>query len=482
MRISYSKLTVALLFVTSVSTSLYASETIVNTKNETVDDDHAYETVTHEDEKKDGYDLGNGWKATGDLRAGYLNYDYSNPPSHIDPNTGKIIAVNPSVNKGHADSNGVYLIPKISISSPNYNGFTFKITGAGATDFGINDELDEQRNFVFDPVERKSFAILQEAYLAYETADGAHKFLAGAKEIVTPMVDADDWYMLANSFQGAYYMNKSFENIMMAGGYFYKMVGVWDSGANGTEWHTMSDASFVDGGYKELAGDEGVWTGVFQYSDETHNLQIWDYYMQDYYNTFFAQYDYTGKGDSFSYDLGAQFIDFQGVGGLEDYYQNVLGGRAIDYSIYSLRANAKHDNGFDLALGASFYTDGDGTGDTLGAWGAYPYFANGMIFHFFEAESLRNANSYKAQLGYDFGKQGVDGLWVGARYTYFDLDPEYSRINNDPNKAQDAMNLYGVRVSYTHPSGVYFTGTYEFVDLDLQPDISALRLIGGYKF
>ena len=480
MKISYSKLTVALLFATSISTSLYASETIVKTKNETVDDDHTYETVTHEDEKTDGYDLGNGWKVTGDLRAGYLNYDYSNPPSHIDGD-GKIVGRDPNINKGHVDSNGLYLIPKISISSPNYNGFTFKITGAGATDFGINDELDEQRNFVFDPVERKSFAILQEAYLAYETADGAHKFLAGAKEIVTPMVDADDWYMLANSFQGAYYMNKSFENIMMAGGYFYKMAGVWDSGANGTEWHTMSDASFVDGGYKELAGDEGVWTGVFQYSDETHNLQIWDYYMQDYYNTFFAQYDYTGKAEGFSYDAGLQLIDFQGVGGLEDYYQNVLGGRAIDYSIYSLRANAKHDNGFDLALGASFYTDGDGTGDTLGAWGAYPYFANGMIFHFFEAGSLRNANSYKVQLGYDFAKQGVDGLWIGARYTYFDLDPEYS-ISSSTGLGQDFQKNYGIRVSYNDPSGIYFTGTYEYVDLDQQPEISSLRLIGGYKF
>ena len=470
----------ALLFAASVSTSLSASETMANTKNETVDDDHAYETVTNEDKKTEGYNLGNGWKITGDLRAGYLNYDYSNPSLQID-SAGKIVGRDPNINKGHVDSNGVYVIPKISISSPNYNGFTFKITGAGATDFGINDELDEQRNFVFDPVERKSFAILQEAYIAYETADGAHKFLAGAKEIVTPMVDADDWYMLANSFQGAYYMNKSFENIMMAGGYFYKMAGVWDSSANGTEWHTMSDASFVDSGYKELAGDEGVWTGVFQYSDETHNLQIWDYYMQDYYNTFFAQYDYTGNAEGFSYDAGLQLIDFQGVGGLEDYYRNVLGGRAIDYSIYSLRANAKHDNGFDLALGASFYTDGDGTGDTLGAWGAYPYFANGMIFHFFEAGSLRNANSYKVQLGYDFARQGVEGLWAGVRYTYFDLDPKYS-ISSSTGLGQDSQKNYGFRVSYNAPSGIYFTGTYEYVDLDQQPDISALRLIGGYKF
>jgi hypothetical protein len=467
---SYAKSTVILLFTSAVTSPLVASETINFTQNATIDDDHAYETVSHVDEKKEGYTLGDGWKITGDMRMGYVDYDYSNSPKHPDPN----------VNKGHMDSHGFYVIPKLSIASPDYHGLSFKITGAGATDFGINDPLYESRNFVFDPTEKKSFAILQEAYVTYKTADGAHQFLVGAKETVTPMIDADDWYMLADSFQGAYYVNKSFENIMLAGGYFYKMAGVWDSGANGTEWHTMSDASFVDSGYKVVGGDEGVWTGVFQYSDEVHNLQVWDYYMQDYYNTFFAQYDYTGKMEGFSYDAGVQFIDFQGVGGLEDYYHDVLGGREIDYSISSVRFNVEHENGIDVALGASFYSDGDGTADTLGAWGGYSYFANGMIFHFFEAGSLRNANSYKAQLGYTFRNDTLKGVWIGARFTHFDLDSDYSQnADGDP---QDAMNLYGIRVSYSADNGLYFTGTYEQVDLDHEPTTQALRLIGGYKF
>ena len=479
MRNSSIKLSLAALFALG-STSLYAAETFNDSESVAVDDDHAYETVVHVDDDKKGFELPDGWKITGDIRAGYVRYDYDNPPSHIDPASGKVVATNPNINKGHADSHGVYLVPKLSLESPNYKGFSGKITVAGATDFGINDELYEQRNFVFDPVDRESFIALQEAYISYKSEDGAHQFLVGAKEVVTPMVDADDWYMLADSYQGAYYMNKSFENIMMAGGYFYKMIGVWDSGANGTEWHTMSDASFVDSAYKEIGGDEGVWAAVFQYKNDVHNFQVWDYYMNDYYNTFFAQYDYNGKWDAITYDAGAQIIDFQGVGGLEDYYANVLGGREIDYSIYSLRLNASHENGLDIALGASFYTDGDGTGDTLGAWGAYPYFANGMIFHFFEAGSLRNANTYKAQLGYNFKQQGIEGLWIGARYTHFDLDPTYSK--NGYGDPQDAMNLYGIRLSYNADNGVYFTGTYEKVDLDNEPNTDSLRLIGGYKF
>jgi hypothetical protein len=34
-------------------------------------------------------------------------------------------------------------------------------------------------------------------------------------------------------------------------------------------------------------------------------------------------------------------------------------------------------------------------------------FANGMVFHFFEAGSLQNAASYKFQGSYDFSKIGI---------------------------------------------------------------------------
>jgi len=340
------------------------------------------------------------WKISGDIRAGYVKYDYGNPPSHIDPSNGKVIAKNPNINQGHADSNGFYIIPKISLESIRYEGFKVKATVAAATDFGLNNELYEQRNFIFDPVERKSFMAIQEAYVDYKSKDNVHEVLVGANEIDTPMISDDDWYMLADSYQLAIYKNRSLSNITMGAAYFYKMIGVWDSGANGTEWHTMSDASFVDGGYKEKGGDKGVLTLFFTYDKDSHHFQAWNYYMNEYYNTFFAQYDFKNQFDGVKYDFGLQLIDFYGVGGLKDYYANTLGGRSIDYSIYSIKLDSSFSNGIDVALGASFYTDGDGVGDTLGAWGAYPYFANGMIFHFFEAGSLRNTNSYKAQLGY----------------------------------------------------------------------------------
>ena len=448
-------------------------------KNATIQIGNLSENHTYEPGQfsKRGLELGAGWIATGDLRLGWVQYDYNNPPNNY----------NPSINGGHTDSKGFYTVAKLAIKTPIWHGLSAKIMGAGATDFGLNDPAYESRTFVFNGADPKSYAILQEAFIKYE--DSASTALIGRQELTTPMVDADDWYMFANSFELAYYTNTALENNLFSLGYFYKMAGVWDSGAydpqvaplGGTKFYSMSQASFASQEDKDNASDAGIVTATYQYNDKTHNVQVWEYYATDLYNTFFLQYDFTSKAGGFSYDLGAQFINWQEVGKLADNaaIDRLRGnvGRSIDASLYSVRFDGSFENGINFATGAAKYSDGDGFGTVLGAWGGYPYFANGMIFHFFEAGTLQNAASYKAQLGYDI----IDGLWLGGRYTYWDLDPSKS-ISSSTGQGQDSMQMYGIRLSYSGYSGTYFTGTYEYVDLDQQPSINSLRLIGGVKF
>ena len=443
--------------------TLHAAEPIAKPSDKVVDPYYPYDPFLTV--RPEGIYLGQSeWKVSGDIRTGWVSYDYGNPD-------GK-----KSINKGHKDSKGFYLIPKVSIESPDYHGWSGKITGAGATDFGLNDPDDETRTFVTP--QGKSYAILQEAYIQYKS--DAHEAAVGAKEIVTPMIDADDWYMLADTFQAVYYINKQIEHLKFGVAYFYKMAGPWDSGAKSPEsYDSMSQASFLPGAVKDKIGDKGVYTAAAVYSDGPHNLQVWEYYGEDMYNTLFAQYDLTNETNGFSYDFGLQFINFADVGKTEDLaHAGVFEG--IDYSIYSVRFEGSFDNGFDFATGASCYTDGPGTGETLGAWGGYAYFANGMIFHFFEAGSLRNANSYKAQVGYDLSGLNMPGLWAGVRYTYFDLDSRYSKATDG--EPQDSMKMLGLRLSYKNDQGIYLTVTYEGVDLDHEPDISGFRLIGGWTF
>jgi len=411
-------------------------------------------TTTH------AYDL-NGFTLSGDERAGWVSYDYGNPNG------------DPTINKGHKDSEGFYVIPKLSLQTPEFSYFNAKITVAGATDFGINDHERESRNFVFDPTENKSFVILQELYLEYDNK--AHNALVGRNEIVTPMIDFDDWYMLGNSFEIARYTNTSFKNTRLHFGYFNKMAGVWDSGANGTEFHKMSDASFVDSADKAAADGKGVHYFAAEYNGEIHHAQLWEYYAQDLYNMLFGQYNYKSGSSKYNYDFGLQFIDWQEVGKLKA--GNTTN---IDYSLYSIKYDGNMDNGFSFATGYSKYTDGEGTGATLGAWGGYPYFANGMIFHFFEAGDLRNAASYKVQGGYNLSKIGAKNTVIKVRYTYFDLDPTYSI--SSAGQPQESMEMIGLQISYNFMKSGYFNATFERHNIEKENPTDAIRLIGGYRF
>lgn len=66
------------------------------------------------------------------------------------------------------------------------------------------------------------------------------------------------------------------------------------------------------------------------------------------------------------------------------------------------------------------------------------------------------------------------------RYTYFDLDPEYSFASNG--EAQDSMSLIGGQLSYDFFDGGYLAIKYEHRELDEEPGTFALRVIGGYRF
>lgn len=402
----------------------------------------------------------NTFTLSGDQRIGWVSYDYGNPNGVS------------TINKGHKDSEGFYVVPKLSLQTPEFYGFNAKFTVAGATDFGINNHDRESRNFVFDPIENKSFAILQEIYLEY--AIEAHNAMLGRNEIITPMIDFDDWYMLGNSFEIARYTNNSFTNTKLHLGYFNKMAGVWDSGANGTEFHKMSDASFVPQANKNAADGKGVHYIAAEYNSEKHHGQIWEYYAQDLYNMIFAQYNLTTGNKEYSYDLGLQYINWSQVGKLK------TSATEIDYSLYSIKYDGNLDNGFSFATGLSKYSDGAGQGYTLGAWGGYPYFANGMIFHFFEAGSLRNAASYKIQGGYDLSKTGLNNAVIKLRLTFYDLDPSHSTASNG--LPQEYMKMAGIQFAYNFAKTGYFTGTIEQHNTDEEQPVTAIRLIGGFKF
>jgi len=403
------------------------------------------------------------WTVSGDLRSAYLYYDFNNPPG---------LNNNPDTHFGSTDSKGFYLVPKVSITTPSVDGFSAKITGAAVTDFGINDHDNESGTLVYGR-DNKSFAILQEAYLQYK--DESNKIIIGRFEADTPMVSKDDYYMLADTFEQLSWTNTSFDDIALNLGYFYKMAGVWDSGDDGTEFHSMSDASYVSLQDKINADISGIVYLGFDYSGKNHSFSVWDYYASDLYNMLYTQYDYANTLGSFSYDATLQYINFHEVGDLQDNSYT-----AINYSIYSAQLNGAFENGFDLTTAVSIFTEGTGQASTLGAWGGYPYLSSGKIVTWFNAGSFQNARNYKIGAGYDLAKLGINGLYFNVQYLYVDLDSEYSLTSLG--EGQDYQKSYGTSLSYENDNGLYSSFTYEYTDLDNEPRMNAFYLFAGYRF
>jgi len=402
-------------------------------------------------------EFGDGWSVTGDIRAGYVKYDYNNANN----------------------SEGFYTTPRVSINTPEAGGFSAKVTGGFATDFGINDEDKQSKNFVFNAPDPKTFAILQEAYVKYETEGNVAKI--GREEIDTPMISNDNYYLsLPDSYEVAHYTNTMIENTTFTAGYVHKMAGVWDSAAGsgsttegqkgGTAFYSMSEASFVSRADKTAADDAGAAYLGYTYSDDTHKGQLWGYSFFDLYNVIFAQYDFMQKVGGFSYDFGLQYIDFKETGKLAS--NNFS---SISHNIASAKFAGAFDNGLNFNLAAMKFSDGPGQGSTIAAFGGYPFFAMGNIVHWFNAGSFQNAANYQIAAGYDLSKAGVDGLRVDLKHVYTDLDATYSL-------GQDFQKTYDLALSYADASGTYVNLQYQIADIDTLDKITGFRLIGGYKF
>lgn len=405
-------------------------------------------------------EFGNGWSVTGDIRAGYVKYDYKNAN----------------------DSQGFYTTPRISLNTPEVAGFSAKVTGGVATDFGLNDKNKQSKNFVFNAADPKSFAILQEGYVKYTNSGNEIKI--GREEIDTPMISNDDYYLaLPDTFEVAHYTNTMADNLMVTLGYVQKMAGVWDSGAydpakaplGGTGFYSMSQSSFVSAADKTAANDAGAaYLGVV-YDDKTNKAQVWGYSFLELYNVLFSQYDFNNKSGNFSYDVGLQYIKFKETGKLaSNNFTN------IDYDISSAKFVGTFDNGLDFNLAAMKFSDGEGQGSTVAAFGGYPFFAMGNIVHWFNAGSFQNAANYQVAVGYDLAKVGVEGVHIDLKHVYSALDSKHSKASTG--EGQDFQKTYDFAVSYANNSGTYLNLQYQLADIDHEDAITGFRLIGGYKF
>ncbi len=365
-----------------------------------------------------------------DVRASYLNYDYD---------------------KGFHDAEAFASSLKLKYSKELVENLEAGIAFGTIQDLGIGDKSKRDMAFMFNR-NKESFTTLQQAYLKYKYSKSYIR--AGRIEVETPLVSADDYFILASSYQGTEASIKEIKNIEIQIGYLSQMSGSWDSAYDGENFYSMTRQAWAhraDSGsehYYNLVYDLGAkeaglaFIGA-KYEDNTMAVQLYDHVLLDVYNTFFTQIDYKTDIERTKLLLAGQFIKYNGIGSMKN---NPNPDAVVDYSTHSAKAELSYNNAcFKLA-----YT---GISDTpsihfFGAFGSYAEFASGMITSYFET-SLRDANIVSLTPSYDF-KFNKHSLNLNATYAYYDLNSDYTKggILGDTTNGEEYMHAYGIGTTY----------------------------------
>ena len=344
-------------------------------------------------------------KASGQIRAFYLNRDYS-----------------PGV-----DRDGLALGGYLKYETASLEGLSL------GTAFYTTNKLDKKS---YLPAENDTTLFgqngdnetyLGEAYLQYKYKNTTFK--AGRQKLDTPLAGPDDARMLPSLFEAYVLSNTDFKDTTLIAAHVTKF-------APGT-FANAYDAGGVLGltsGYSSVAGNATKYVGKFTNMGEwaigndnggvsaiaaTYSgikglkVQLWDYYAYDILNAIYA-----GGVYEWSYSNGiAPYVAAQYI--REDNIGNDYAGK-VQSDFVAGKVGLKVAN-FDV-YGAISYNSKDSSaainGGTITPWGGMPAYTQGMVTRH---QFMAGTDAYKVSGSYDWKDFGVN-LNTGVYYAEFNMD------------------------------------------------------------
>lgn len=403
-----------------------------------------------------------------DVRAVYIHYDYD---------------------KGFPDAEAFASSLKIKYEQELIEGLTGGIAFGTVQDLGIMnyDRSEKKRNmaYIFDR-DKENFSLLHQAYLKYTYSKSFIEI--GRFELETPLISLDDYFVLANSFEGIHFDIEELDNYLFYAGYISKMSGAWDSAYDGGKFESMTKQAWAhraDTGsetYYNLVDDLGVdnagmaYLGV-QYHKNDLKVQLYDYVLLDAYNSIFGQLDYSMKVDNKELLLAGQYIRYDGIGALNN---NLNPDAVVNYATYSAKAKIS-DEKWNVKLAYTGITDTSSI-HFFGSAGGYPQFASGMMITYFST-SLRDANIYSITPSFNFGDE-KSAYNLTLLYAYYDLNSDYTKggIIGDRIRGDSYMNAYGVSGNYTYNKELFLTMKLARRKLEHGDENLLFRTILQYSF
>lgn len=348
-------------------------------------------------------------KASGQIRAFYINRDYSGAST--------------------VQRDGMTLGGYLKYETGSLYGLS-----AGAA-FYTTNKLDsksataaENDWTLFGP-NGDNESYLGEAYLQYKY--GNTSFKAGRQKLDTPMAGSDDARMLPSLFEAYVLSNTDIKDTTLIAAHVTKFAAgtfanaynytsgtgnvlALTSGYSGVTNATNYVGKFTDMGTYAIGQDtKGVSVAAAVYSGIPGlKLQLWDYYAYDILNAVYAEANYGWSMGSIAPYVAAQYIKEDDVG--NSYATKV------NSDFIAAKAGVKVAN-FDL-YGAVSHNSKDSSaainGGTITPWGGMPAYTQGMVTRH---QFMAGTDAWKVAGNYDWKNLGVN-LNTGVYYTSFKMD------------------------------------------------------------
>ena len=344
-------------------------------------------------------------KASGQVRAFYINRDYSPGVDRDGLAIGGYLKYETASLEGFSLGTAFYTTNKLDKKSDN-------AAENDTTLFGQNGDNE---------------TYLGEAYLQYKYSNTTFK--AGRQKLDTPLAGPDDARMLPSLFE-AYVLSNTdikdttliaahvtkfapgtFANAYDAGGVLGLTSGYSGVKGNATEYV----GEFVNMGEWAIGKDNGgVSVIAATYSGiKGLKVQLWDYYAYDILNAIYADTTYSWSyGSGVSPYAAVQYIREDNIGNdyagsvQSDFIAGKVGVKVANFDVYGAISHNSKDSSSAI------------NGGTITPWGGMPAYTQGMVTRH---QFMAGTDAYKVAGSYDWKEFGVN-LNTGVYYTEFDMD------------------------------------------------------------
>ncbi len=297
-----------------------------------------------------------------------------------------------------------------------------------------------------------------ELYLNYKKSKTEVTF--GRMKLNTPFINPEDGRMIPTLEQGVWFKSADIKDFVLQAGFinafWNRSTSSWKGAADSLGYGYLQGKASLPGStnanYKGHTSTDGVYVASAEYSGLTNTkLAVWDYYVENIFNTIYLQGDYEKKVDKFKFIAAAQYVGQQEVGdggnGADNIANPTAAQKAESYMLKGEKSNtygAKVGAGYDstlLTLAVSKTTD-EGRFLFPREWGKEPLFT----FQKRErSDGSGDTSAWLLTLDQDFKVIGLNGLSATLGYgRYYKPDAKNFVLNKYgvPSYAQTNLDIF----------------------------------------